>query len=543
MLTISVGILTDRGGHLEMITMRKKQKIVLEHFRDGETKSEIARRLNLNWRTVDKYISEYQLALEKVQVATSEKELPLLISSIVERPRYDISTRKKRKINAEIIKEVTECLSENEKKKKLRQHKQVMKKIDIYEYLQEKGFNIGYSTVASLVNELESKGKEAFIRQEYFPGEICEFDWGEVKIKIKGKLEKFYIAVFTAAYSNFRFSVLFSRQDTQAFQQSHALFFSFIEGNYLTMVYDNMKVAVKRFVGRFEKEATDGLLKLSTYYTFDFRFCNIAKGNEKGHVERSVEYIRRKTFCRHDSFNSLEEANEHLKQKCIVLNTRPQKDKNGASAEDLFIAEKEVFRPALPPFESALLLCHKVDTYSTIIVSQNRYSVPDKFVGKMIDIRAYSDHIVCYFEGKEIARHPRTYMQHCWTISLEHYLKTLLRKPGAFKGSIAFSQAEKIVKEIYKTHFIGREKEFITLLLYQKEKRISFKYIDNIIHHLLQQSNKDITTDKIKILYEQQQATSKESASNTTDEITQKSMQSLEEHSELVGKWEVRTCR
>lgn len=55
-----------------------------------------------------------------------------------------------------------------------------------------------------------------------------------------------------------------------------------------------MKVAVKRFVGRQEKEPTEALLKLSTYYGFAFRFCN---GNEKGHVERSVEYIRRKAFC------------------------------------------------------------------------------------------------------------------------------------------------------------------------------------------------------------------------------------------------------
>ena len=33
------------------------------------------------------------------------------------------------------------------------------------------------------------------------------------------------------------------------------------------------------------------------YYQFGFRFCNVRKGNEKGHVERSVEYIRRKAFA------------------------------------------------------------------------------------------------------------------------------------------------------------------------------------------------------------------------------------------------------
>ncbi len=38
------------------------------------------------------------------------------------------------------------------------------------------------------------------------------------------------------------------------------------------MVYDNMKVAVAKFVGHNEKQPTKGLLTLSTYYGFNFRF-------------------------------------------------------------------------------------------------------------------------------------------------------------------------------------------------------------------------------------------------------------------------------
>jgi hypothetical protein len=31
------------------------------------------------------------------------------------------------------------------------------------------------------------KRKEAFIKANYLPGDISEFDWGEVKLTIKGK--------------------------------------------------------------------------------------------------------------------------------------------------------------------------------------------------------------------------------------------------------------------------------------------------------------------------------------------------------------------
>jgi len=89
------------------------------------------------------------------------------------------------------------------------------------------------------------------------------------------------------------------------------------------MVYDNMRVAVKRFVGT-EKEPTDGLLKLSLYYGFHFRFCNVRRGNEKGHVERSVEVIRRKAFAFRVTFETIEAANQYLYEICEIRNRKPQ---------------------------------------------------------------------------------------------------------------------------------------------------------------------------------------------------------------------------
>jgi transposase len=71
------------------------------------------------------------------------------------------------------------------------------------------------------------------------------------------------MAIFTTAKGNYRYARLFVKQDTPAFQQAHALFFDHIGGVYRELVYDNMKVAVKRFVGPTEKEAARGLLSLS----------------------------------------------------------------------------------------------------------------------------------------------------------------------------------------------------------------------------------------------------------------------------------------
>lgn len=170
-----------------------------------------------------------------------------------------------------------------------------------------------------------------------------------MKVVINGKQRTLQLAVFTSAYGNYRMAYLFTKKKTECFQEAHALFFDHIGGVYQTMVYDNMKVAVKKFVGH-QKEPTEALLKLSLYYMFKFRFCNVQSGNEKGHVERSVEYIRRKAFAFRDRFETIEEANQYLLDLCMKLNRKPLKQQSNKTPEQLLKIEKDHLLPILPNF-------------------------------------------------------------------------------------------------------------------------------------------------------------------------------------------------
>ena len=134
-------------------------------------------------------------------------------------------------------------------------------------------------------------------------------------------MKTLYMATFTLVYSNYRWAYLFYRQDMSSFLISHVLFFDHLGYVPGQVVYDNMRTAVRKFTQKnTDKVPTDDLLKLSAYYQFEYRFCNAGKGNEKGRVERSVEYIRRKAFCRLDDFESMEHANTHLSNNNHQLN-------------------------------------------------------------------------------------------------------------------------------------------------------------------------------------------------------------------------------
>ena len=137
----------------------------------------IASELHMSKDTVNKYVAEYEQKKQELLANNPEADTKELIHAIVEKPKYNSDNREPSKVTPELIKAIEECIKLNEWRRANGLSKQQMKKIDIHEYLVEKKeFNISYSTVKRLVKSIEDRHKEAFIRQEYDFGEICEFD-------------------------------------------------------------------------------------------------------------------------------------------------------------------------------------------------------------------------------------------------------------------------------------------------------------------------------------------------------------------------------
>jgi hypothetical protein len=84
---------------------------------------------------------------------------------------------------------IIQQLEDNERKKREGLRKQIKRKVDIYELILSQGYQIGYTTVCNYIRQKELSLREAYIRQIHQPGEECEFDWAEVKIKIAGQLK------------------------------------------------------------------------------------------------------------------------------------------------------------------------------------------------------------------------------------------------------------------------------------------------------------------------------------------------------------------
>lgn len=474
--------------------MLDKNQIIISHFKQGKSQRQISKEMGISRKTVKKYLSEF---ISCNQVGQSKE-------GVVTAPFYDTSKRFKRKLTNEVQQLIDECLLKNKEKQASGKAKQQMMANDIHDLLIEKGFEVGYTTVCNYVRKVKNKGGEIYIRQEYAPGHTIEFDWAEVKVNIDKVEKRLMLAVFTCAFSNYRWAFLFYRQDMASFLLSHVLFFEHIGYVPVEMLYDNMRVAVARFSYRpSEKQPTEALLKLSTYYQFRYRFCNVRRGNEKGHVERSVEYVRRKTFSSVDSFQTLEQANEHLHQICEKLNSLPSKGKQETIA-GLFNQEKPHMRVVPPTYEVAEYVSLKIDKYHCISIDTNRYSVPESLTGPIVTVKIYPDKIFIYNERKIVTQHERRHSKYQWYIQIDHYLEQLKKKPGAITNSLALQQTNQWLKQLFVEHFQDRPRQFIELLQYQNQNNLEEPTFKQAIEKCIAISpNSPLELDKVRFVLQQ----------------------------------------
>lgn len=442
-----------------MIELKDKNTII-KLKEKGHSDRKIAKLTGFNRKTVAKHWNRHQTLVSEL---TTNGDLRRLQEEIVSKPKYDAGTRGPRKYTAEIDTLIDLILAEETVKDAALggSHKQKLTNVQIHERIKSAGHDIGLTVVSEHIKRKRDWIREAYIRQTYDFGQRLEFDFGEVKLEIRGMIHTYHLAVFSSPRAEFRWAYLYRSQKKDVFLDSHVRLFEMSGGAYEEVVYDNMKNVVTKFIGRSEKQLNEDLVKMSIYYGFRINVTNCFSGNEKGHVEGSVKFIRNKVFAARYKFDSFEEAEEYMNDELVKMNS--------ASS---FEEECMQLLPYRPPLELAQISEQKVDKYSFVRVENNFYSVPDYLVGREVVIKNYQSEIVVYSAGNKVCSHKKKEGFHKMTVEIVHYLDTFMRKPGALKNSLALKCKEDL-KNIFDNHYTGREKEFIEVLKNNQDKEIS----------------------------------------------------------------------
>ena len=439
-----------------MVTLLMKNEIIALH-RQGISNREISKRLGISRNTTNKYVKEANNLFKQIENETDESKIFLLQNELVSRPkRKSVWTRKV--FTGELKQRFYELISlDEERDTKLGINKQKLTASLLHRTLKSEGFDVGITTIQTEFKIYKNKHKEAFIKQEYDPGFRAEYDFHEIKVIEGGKVKKRYQATITLPHSNYVFAKHYPNQRKENFLDSLIAFFEEIEGVPKTVVFDNMRNVVSKFVYGGAKEYTEDILKISNYYGFKIVTTNPRRGNEKGHVEQGGKVIRKELFTFNYEFNSLDDLRQYTKDELIKLNNKSQVN---FKDEQINLLQLPTVR-----YEIGRLVNSIVSSESLIQIDSNQYSVPDNYVSKDVYSNVYNDHINVYnLKHELIASHKKIEGNKEYSINILHYTSTLLKKPGALTNSLALKQSPKIYQELFHKYFTTKPKDFIKLI-------------------------------------------------------------------------------
>ena len=254
------------------------------------------------------------------------------------------------------------------------------------------------------------KASEAYIRLRTLPGEEGQVDWAHFgKVKV-GRAERRLVAfVLVLSYSR-RIFLRFGFDQTMAgFLDGHRRAFEHFGGIPRVLLYDNLKSAVLERIGAAIKMHPT-MLAFASWHGYEPRPVGVARGNEKGRVERSIQYVRTSFFPAR-TWTDLDDLNAKALAWCDGLAAdRLWPQDRTRKVREMFEEEQPLLLP-LPadrfPCEDRLEVHSGKTPY--IRYDLNDYSVPHTLVKRTLWVHATSTRVRVLNGSTVVADHERSY--------------------------------------------------------------------------------------------------------------------------------------
>ena len=470
-----------------MINMSQEANIIALKLQ-GQGIREITRLTGFSRNTVRKYIREYENNLALLSKETDHSKLIEIQNEITKTRQGKQRNYKRRMLTLEIQKRIKNYLElDNKRDLELGPNKQKLTSRKIYTELIHEGYLISESSVSKFVREEKNKTKEVYIKRDFEYGQRLEYDFHQVKLLINGERITKHQVTIACPKSGFIWIRLYPNENTQTVINSLVEFIEYSKGIFKEFVFDNMSTVVKRSSYGKEKEYTEAIIRLSKYYGFQIVTCNVRSGWEKGSTENGGKFIRKSLFSLNYKFNNETDLRDYILENVELYNVDKQSE---------FEKEKAALLK-MPPV--AYKMCNyykrKANSYSCIFFEKNYYSVPEEYVGKLVDISAYSDVIMIFDKNRNIATHEKIDAINEYSIDFNHFKNTLNRKPGALRDSKAL-KSNKELHNIFVKYYNMDAKRFLEDYFNNNLQTTEEKYINS--NELLPSSELDLITRNSK---------------------------------------------
>lgn len=271
----------------------------------------------------------------------------------------------------------------------------------------EDGRSPPYSTLTRWVREAElRRAPQRAGRYHFAPGEEMQHDTSPHRVTVAGKAITAQCAALTLACSRrlyIRYYARYSRLEAKHFLLQAALFMG---GTCARCVIDNTSVVLAGGAGA-EAVFAPEMVAFAATLGFAFMAHRVGDPDRKGRIERPFFYVQT-NFLPARTFADFDDLNAQALRWCAeVANAKPKRDL-GCSPEDAYrqeLAHLHALPAVLPPVYE--VLDRVVDLYGFVSVDTNRYSVPERLVGKTVTVYKHYAQVEIHHRGVAVAIHAR----------------------------------------------------------------------------------------------------------------------------------------
>lgn len=281
----------------------------------------------------------------------------------------------------------------------------------IFEMLRTRGYLGSVVQLRRYLANVRPRLSEAFLRLETLPGEQAQVDWGNFgTIQVGSAKRSLSCFVLVLSWSRAMYARFALDQTLESFMRGHVFAFEALGGIPREILYDNLKSVVLERAGdhiRFHPR----ILDLAGHYHFAPKPCAPYRGNEKGKVERQIQYLRHSFFAAR-RFSSVDDLNAQLQHWIaeVAHTRRAPGHPDGRSVADLLADE----RARLLPLPEHAMSCSRVLGASSgktpyVRFDLNDYSIPHTLVKKPLTLVADERALHILDGDVEVAQHTRSY--------------------------------------------------------------------------------------------------------------------------------------
>ena len=372
-------------------------KEVLRRREAGQGLREIARDTGLDRKTVRRYV---QAATDR---SADEEAVREAVQQVQERTLTETSEPRKRlEAHRALIGEW--LLPTKTETRALRLTK-------VHVLLQRRGVEVTYATLCRWAHdELAWRERKPTVRvDDSEPGQEAQVDFGKMGLvpdPTRGTLRQLWCLVVTLTFSRLQFAWPSFEQTTQAVCEGLDAAWAFFGGMPVRVVIDNAKAMIT-LADATAPRVNDAFGDYAQARGLFIDTARVRRPKDKPRVENQVPFVRESWFDG-EHFADLDDARRSAVEWCRLVAERVHGTTQHVVREHYERMEKAAMLPApTSRFDVPLWTDAKVHPDHHLQVQKALYSVPTRYIGRVVRVRADQLIVRVYLGGELIKVHPR----------------------------------------------------------------------------------------------------------------------------------------